>query len=331
MSTRFNAERGSTARLKIRFEVSGVTLYDPAEITQVEIQREDGTVITTLSGASIVQEAVGIYYVDWGIPLTEALEMHHDKWYYRPETAMPVRSATLDFPVYEAGAVIPVTTILTVAAAHAKGCVDVDTALTDGELQDGIDLIAEIMESFAGRKFAPFAASYTISGTGAGYVFLPEWIRAISSVAVYAVDGSLIQTVDVTNLTWEGRRLSFKTWRPWPAGRCVDSICLNLGDVASVFTSGNNNIVIAGTFGDFGSVPLKASHCCCLFLKYLTQEDTLTGPITANFASEGIQGFSKSLREMYEGVTVKGSTGIAELDQLLNLLRRKRFKCVVPS
>ena len=54
------------------------------------------------------------------------------------------------------------------------------------------------------------------------------------------------------------------------------------------------------------------------------QDGNGAGPAAGNYSAESTELRSYTLRDVVEGLAIRGSTGIPEVDHLMNLLRRVR-------
>jgi len=310
--SRFLAEQGQTVRLGISFEDQNLQLYDPYAIAKVEILAEDDTLLATKTGADIVHNGVGIYYVDWAIPGAADLGKHYDKWYYTPVTGHDEVSAKLEFYVYLAGTFLQTDSYLTVSEAKAR-CL-VGTALSDTDIQYLIRVAMTIIDRCAGQHFLPVSKSLDVDGTGEGYLVLPKALLQLTG----------LENLDSPSMAFTPADYRMKgTWlfhKDWKTGAVIPAhlACYNGG----YFPRGHRNIRVTGIWGLYEACPVDIQHATCLLLRYAGQWDTVYGPIISKYARESVDGWSYALREVFKQATLNRSTGHPAVDVIIQNHRR---------
>lgn len=322
--SRYAAEQGQTVVLGIRFETSTGALYDPSDISQVEILDADSNVIATIPGASIVNDAVGIYHVEWAIPGAETLGKHYDKWYYTPTAGGTEINATLEFIVYAAGTFSPAAYYLSVADARAN-CLP-DCPLTDSEIQYLIGIAMAIVDRVCNQHFLPVTETRDFDGTGSFYLECDEPMQELKSIE--NLDDATA-TYDVSDYRIRGTWLIHKDGRAWPynqleppTGEDAVSYCSGTGEV---FSRGWKNIRVEAAWGLYENVPNLVVQATCLLVMYGAKWGTVRGPMFANFSSESTDGYAYTLRKVFEKASIHQETGLPDVDGLLVKFRRKQF------
>jgi len=322
--SRYAAERGQTVRLGIKFHDPEGNLYDPYAFTQVEILAADLTVLHTFVASGIVRDATGLYYVDWAVPGAETLGKHYDKWYYTPEAGHDAVTATLEFYVYAAGTFAAADYYLSVTEARAR-CL-ISSPLPDDDIQYLIRLAMSIIDRVCGQHFLPVQETRYVDGTGMFY--LPCDGPILELTAITNLDDSTA-TFTVADYRIRGTWLIHKDGRPWPrnqmdppTGEAAVAYC---SGTSSIFPYGFKNIAVEATWGLYAACPDPISLATCLLLKEGGKWDTVTAPMFANFASESVDGYAYTLRELFERAAVHNETGIPAIDGLLFSFLRKQF------
>jgi hypothetical protein len=310
--SRYEAEQGQTVRLGIRFELPTGDLYDPDSISQVEIMDASSVVIDTIPGTNVVKIAVGVYYVDWPIPLAETEGKHYDRWSYVPATGHTGTIAKQEFIVFAAGSFSVSAYYISVENAKAR-CL-VGTSLSDSDVQYLIKLAMAIIDRCAGQHFLPQVRSIDVDGTGEGFLPLPQPLAELTGLS----------NLDDTSMTFTISDYRTKgTWlfhKDWKTGAAIPAqlACLDGG----YFPRGHRNIRVTGTWGMYETCPIDIEHAACLLLRYAGQWDTLTGPIIENYSRESVDGWSYALREVFTKAIVNRSTGHPDVDVIIQNHRR---------
>lgn len=322
--SRFEAEQGQTVRLGIRFELPTGDLYDPDSISAVEILDADSVLITTIPAGSIVKMAVGVYYVDWPIPLTETLGKHYDLWSYVPALGHTDTTAKLEFIVQAAGTFSPAAYYLTVDEARTS-CLP-DCPLSDDDIQLLIRIAMAIIDRICNQHFLPVVEERDCDGSGAFYLECADPIVELHSIANL---DDITATYDVADYRKRGTWLIHKDGRAWPynmleapTGEAAVSYCSGTG---VCFPRGWKNIRVNATWGLYATCPEPITHATCLLIMYAAKWGTITAPMGANFESESVDGYAYKLREIFEREAVHNETGLPDVDLLLANYLRKQF------
>lgn len=317
--SRFAAEQGDTVRLRVRFTRNG-NLYDPFDISKVEIRRRTGPttteLVSTILAASVVQEAQGNFYVDWVIPADQEVGAHVDRWYFTPDSGDAEINDDASFAVLPEGSVVPAVGGY-IDVAEIRSTYLPDSLLDDSDINILIAEGTEYAEKYTGQWFGARALTINVDGTGAPYLILPYTIRTVESLTV--VHGSPTIELDVDNFVIKGRWLVHKNYLPYPwtmdnAG-CFICGC-TFGDI---FPRGQDNIEVVGTFGTFADVPVLIKRAVGLWVMHAGRDDHRTSAAAYNFETESVEQHSYGLRHLNEGIKISGASGINEVDHLLNL------------
>lgn len=310
---RWQAERGATVRLRVRFEESGV-LYDPDAITQVEIIDPASVVIDTLA-AGWVHESTGVYYLDWPIPAAATLGLHQDRWTYRPFPGYALRTGVSSFAVFAVGAFTAGDGYMSADELRTEGYVDAASPLTDAQLDYLSRLATVFFENASGRVFREVQTTIDVDGTGRLDLPLPITAPIQSLVSIEDLDG--VMTFDVDDFRVRGSRIFHKDWRPKffafgdlpPWLRCSDG---------TIFPVGVMNLRVTAAVGKYTTPPELVKHAVGLMVKAACADDTVTAPWLVNYSSETVDGQSVVYRDTDPGSRKKVSTGIAEVDVIIN-------------
>jgi hypothetical protein len=320
--SRYAAEQGQTVKLGIKFETAGNVLYDPSDIAKVEILDENDTIITTIT--SITKDAVGVYYVEWGIPLAETLGKHYDKWYYTPWAGGTEITAKLEFYIYAAGTFEAADYYLSVSQARSR-CLP-DCPLSDADVQYLIRLAMAIIDRVCHQHFLPVREMRDCDGTDSFYLECNGPIIELKGIT--NLDDAAA-TFTVSDYRIRGTWLIHKDGRAWPynlleepSGEAAVKWC---GGTSEVFTRGWRNIRVDATWGLYPTCPEPIEHATCLLLMYGAKWGTVTAPMFANFASESVDGYVYTLRKIFERAAVHHETGLPDVDGLLANFLRKQF------
>ena len=316
--SRWAAEQGQTVQLGIKFHDPNGNLYDPHSFTKVEILAENLAVLKTFTAAEIGHLSTGRYYVEWVIPGAETLGKHYDKWYYTPEAGHDEVTATLEFYIYGSGTFATDDYYLSVSDAKAN-CLDAESTLTDPQIQYLISLAMATIDRCTEQHFLPMTASRDYDGSGRYYLEMDEPILSITSIV----------NLDDTDQTFTPSDLRIKgTWlvhKDYVEG-CDITTCGSCGTLPGcVFPKGHRNIRVTGTWGLYESCPDLIKQATCLLLHFAGQWDTVTGPMTAPNISESVEGYSYSLRKVYEYASTHKETGYPEVDAILAKFPRIQF------
>lgn len=318
------AQQGQTVRLHATFKFAG-SLFDPFEIRQVVIYAADGvTEVATFSGAEIVRESLGLYYVDWPIPADEPTTIHFDHW-FATATSGGTEEEFGDnhFLVLAFSSSSPDTAWVTVAEVRAA--IPSDSALTDVEIANQIDLAQTIIRECTGNNFLPTSKTVVFDGTGRERLPLGEPILSVSRAAVIGCGGTeseipveeIVLSKSRTMLSLgHGARRSERALGTdgWPGGP---------GTVGSVFgcriwPAGFANIAITGDWGRYTSVPASIKAALILLIRYATFCDDPNGVPSEAFKSESIPGDrAYTLAEVYANAKVNNLTGYPDVDRIL--------------
>lgn len=316
---RYQAEQDQTVQLAIRFE-SGAdrTPYDPSAIAKVEILDANDVLITTKTGADIVNDAIGIYHVDWAIPAAEVLGKHYDKWYYTPSAGHSDLEAKLEFIVYQSGTWSVTDYYLSVADARAD-CLDANTSLTDAQIQTLIILAMGIIDRCTEQHFLPYAATRDYDGSGKYFLEMDEPIQTIASIT----------NLDNANQTFTPSDFRIKgTWlihKDYVEGANLPAH-LQCGITnGAIFTKGHKNIRVEGTWGLYEYLEPLIKQATCLLVGFGGQWDTTTGPMISPMMGESVEGYGYTLRKVYEHAAIHKETGYPEVDTILSNFRRMQF------
>ncbi len=328
--SRFEAQQGDTVRLKVRIEQNDV-LFDPFAMGDVQIRRRTSAttdeLVETIPAASIVREAVGIYYVDWAIPIAAPVGAHVDRWFLTESSGDAQGNRDADFVVFELGSIVIATGYISVdeiRAVYMPG-----TSLSDARIGMLIELASEICNRYTGRYFGGRSETLLADGTGQAWIVLDKIIQAFSEIVVTA--GGSSYNLSIADFVTKGRWLIHREFLPRGAYGSWDPRCVTICGCAfgDIFARGQKNVAVTGVFGDFAAVPLVIQRATGLLVKYGGQDEFGAGPMASNFSSETIEGHTRTLRDVLTNIDVRGSTGIPEIDHLLNLVRRQRGRVSV--
>ncbi len=324
--SRFQAEQGTTVRLRVRFERND-NLFDPFAINKVEIHQRTGpattVLVATILGASVVQEAQGIFYVDWTIPSTQDVGAYVDRWYFDPDSGDAEISDDATFVILQAGAISIASGYITVEEVRDRYLPD--TALSDADLAVLIDEATEIVEHYTGRFFGGRAMTLELDGTGQCWIVAPYHVQSISSITVEdsCCFGSSGETVNVADFALKGRWIIHKHYLPWPHSGVRDTALVCGCGCCDFFARGQKNVTIEGVFGLYDEVPALIKRATGLLVMYGGEDDSRTTPMGFNYDTESKEQHSYGRRatDTAQRVEIRGATGIPEVDSILNLFR----------
>lgn len=330
--SRFQAEQGTIVRLRVRFERND-NLFDPDSITKVEIRQRTGptdtVLVATILPASVVQEAQGIYYVDWPIPSTQDVGAYVDRWYFTVDAGDPETSDDASFVILQAGAISIASGYITVEEVRDRYLPE--TALSDADLAVLIEEATEIVNYYTGRFFGARAMTLELDGTGECWIVAPYHVQSISSITVRdSCCPSTIEPIDVDDYVLKGRWIIHKGFLPWPHSGARDShlVCGCSPACCDVFSRGQKNVTIEGMFGLYENVPALIKRATGLLVMYGGEDDSRTTPMGYNYDSEsspslpgGTTSYARRATDTLAAVKMRGATGIPEVDGILNLFR----------
>lgn len=325
--SRFEATQGDIVRLRVEFRRNGAE-FDPDSITRVQIRRRTGPttdeLIEELPGTTVVREAVGVYYLDWPIPAGEPVGAHVDRWFFVESAGDSETSRDADFVVFAAGSLAGVDGYQTVA--EIREVFLPGSTLSDARIGQLIRLASDIAERYTGRYFGGRSKTITADGTGQAWIVLDEFVQRIDSMTV--MFGTSVRSLDPADFVIKGRWVIHRDFLPSrdPWLGCVSICACPFGDL---FERGQRNVSVTGIFGDFDDVPEVVKRAVGLLVKYGGQDEYGAGPMAANYSSESVEQHSYSLREASQNIDIRSSTGINEVDHLLNLVRKVRGRLSV--
>lgn len=323
---RWEATRGDTVRLGIRFEQNQTLLIDPFLISKVEILNPSDVVIATFT-TGWIQEAVGVWYLDWPIPADATLGLYHDRWTWQPYSGYDTRADTNGFAVFADGATggdadgdgdgdrDSCPQYLTAAEVKDRGYLDIGTLLTDSQINHLSRMATRFVENATGRIFCPWAGSVDVDGSGHCYQALPAKYQIRSLTSIEDLEGTA--TIEVSSLKWRGSRIFHRDWRP-PRCGCGGIGGFHFLGCDDCFPCGVLNIRVTGVFGSFAVVPELIKHAIGLMVKAGGVDDTITAPWIVNYQTESVDGQSVNYRVMDNGSGHKAMTGLPEVDAILN-------------
>jgi len=316
------AQQGQTVRLKATFLLGG-TLFDPDDVREVRILAADGeTILATFTGADIVHEALGVFYVDWAIPSDEPTNVHFDRWFVTASSGGTEDQETEHFLV------LPFSTVTAHAAYMTPDELRLelpgDTTMSDAQLVTAIALAQLSIEEVSGNTFLPFPKTVTFDGNGRGMLPLGEPIQSVSEARIIGCGGA-DTLLDVTqiriaksktalflgNVVRRSDRLLGYYDGSWPTGRVGSASC-------GVWPSGAQNIAISGNWGRYATVPITIRACLIQLVRNATFCDDPLGLPSNAFQSESIPGDRNyTLREVWKNVTLNNGTGYPDIDAIL--------------
>jgi hypothetical protein len=172
--------------------------------------------------------------------------------------------------------------------------------------------------------------TYHLDGTGQPWIILPEFIQAIYSIEVDC-DGLDPTFLDPLDFAIKGRWLVGKSFLPWPFEDCsIERIVCSCAAGTTVFPRGQKNVTITGSFGLYPQVPALIRRATGLLVMHGGRDDLRTSPMAYNFSTESVEQHSYGLRELANSsIVLKGSTGIVEVDHILNNFRKIRGRMAV--
>ena len=314
--SRYQAEQGQTVRLGIRFELPTGDLYDPDSISQVEIMDADSVVIATIPAGSIVNEAVGVYHVDWAIPAAEALGKHYDQWSYVPVAGHAGTIAKLEFIVYAAGTFGVSDYYISVADAKAE-CL-ADSPLSDADVQYLIRCAMAIVDRVTGQHFVPVEEARDFDGSGSFWLKMnAPWQEILS---IDNLDNDAV-TYTIGDFRRKGSWIVHKDFLPWPQASDQPAH-LSCGSDGTVFARGQRNIRVTARWGRYATCPDPVRQATCVLLSHAARYDRLDGAFVANMSRESSEGYSYVLRKIYNKAVIDNMTGYPDVDGPLVLYRR---------
>jgi hypothetical protein len=316
--SRWAAEQGQTVQLGIKFHDPNGNLYDPYEIRQVEIMREDLSIQKTFVTSEVHRLSTGRYYIEWVIPGSETVGKHYDKWYYTPEAGHDEVTAQLEFYVYASGTFTTDDYYLSVSDAKAN-CLDADTGLTDPQIQYLITLAMAIIDRCCEQHFLPVTGSRVFDGTGSYYLDMDEPIQSVTNIENL---DSASYSYTVSDFRIKGTWLIHKDYVE--GAELPAHLACGVTDT-SLFPKGHQNIRVTGTWGLYETVPDLITQATCLLLYFGGQWDTVTGPMISPNMNESVEGYAYTLRKVYEHAGIHKETGYPEVDTILAQFRRMQF------
>lgn len=316
--SRWAAEQGQTVQLGIKFHDPNGNLYDPYLISKVEILAEDLSVLATFTGTAIKRLSTGRYYVEWVIPGNETTGKHYDKWYYTPEAGHDEVTAQLEFYVYKSGTFATDDYYLSASDARSN-CLHPETTLTDEQIQHLISIAMAIIDRITNQHFLPYTETRYYDGTGSYFLNLDEPLQSLTSIENR---DNASDTFNPSDFRIKGTWLVHKDYLA--AAELPAHLACGAGNGA-IFPKGHKNIAVTGTWGLYESCPEPIKQATCLLLHFAGQWDTTTGPMIAAAANESVEGYSYSLRQVYQNAAIHRETGYPEVDAILANYRRLQF------
>lgn len=326
--SRFEATQGDVVRLRVRMQKNEVE-FDPFAMGNIEIRRRTSAttdvLVDTIPSASITREGIGVYFVDWPIPISEPIGAHIDRWFFTESLGDTEIHRDAEFVVFAQGSLTPAAGYITVQ--EVRDVYLPSSILPDSRIGILIETASEIVDKYTGRYFGGRSKTITEDGTGQAWIALDEKPIEVTAISVRSFE--TVRELDPLDFVIKGRFLVHKDYLP-PGVRdwegCV-SICGCL--FADIFERGQENVSVTGIFGDFASIPKPIERAVGLLVKYAGQDQLGAGPMAANYTSESVEQHSYALREVSSNIELRGATGIAEVDHILNLYRRREGRLSV--
>ena len=332
---RGQAQQGQTVTLRMRFELGG-TLFDPVEISQVQILDPSDAVLETITGAAIIKDAVGLYHVDWAIPAAAETETHHDRWFARATAGADMKQFTLNFFVLPFSASTGDSPYLTLE--EATSYLPLDTALTSSEISALVLLSQEIVEAVAGQTFLPVDMARVFDGTGRRVLPLDAPLQNWS-VLEYLYDSATGWT-DVTptsvhdlRIMRSKRMLALGNARSYAqGGRNLHrdygcSAILTSALACSYFPAGTQNVRVTGSWGDWATVPRQVKAAVGALVRYAGSCDDPQALPGAAYSVEAVPGGrAYTLRQILFNAMRDRLTGFPDVDSILT-----RFPTFTPA
>lgn len=329
--SRFDAHQGDTVRLRVLFQRNG-TAFDPDQITKIEIRKRTGAtdsdLIVTLDAGDVVQEAQGIFYIDWGIPIDQEIGSYIDRWYVIRDSGDPEEFDDGTFGIFAQDVSAP-SGLISVGEVRADYLID--SPLADTQIQDLIDQAGELAYMYTGRTFGADTRTIYVDGTGEMWLPLPFPALEIDSITASLIGGSS-EVLDPDDFVIKGPWLVSKEFVPWPRDMRMEG-CFLCGGCASggVFPFGHRNIALTGRFGLYGTVPKLIKRMAGLWCKYAGADGTPSSPAAGNYDGESteLHSYNRRASDTLASVKLRGATGIYEIDHILNLYRGTTIRMAV--
>lgn len=318
------AQQGQTVRLRAIFRKAG-SLIDPFQIRQVEVRSNDNVVLATFTGAQIVRESLGEFYVDWFIPSNETPDVHFDRWYATALSGMDEEQFQFHFLVLPFSTTTVDAAYMTVDEGYEY--LPDDTLITAIELQEGIALGQEIIEWCAGQSFLPVTESRVFDGNGRRHLPVNRPILRVSEVLTrpcgcdwtqaMVIDPCMVvisESKTLLGLGNAGRRSASYGYAdpPWQLGCC------------SYWPNGMQNVRITGDWGRHETVPLQVKAALGALLRETLRCDDPKELPSAEFESESFPGDrTYVLRKVWSNIKANDATGYPSVDAILSRFEKQ--------
>jgi len=317
------AQQGHTVRLRAIFRKAG-SLIDPFQVRQVEIRSNDSVVLATFTGASIVRESLGTFYVDWFTPNDEPPTVHFDRWYATALSGMAEEQFEFHFLVLPFSAVLPGAFYMT--TDELLEFLPDDTEATPADLEYQLLLGQDIFENKTGRNFLPLTEARTFDGSGRAVLPIADPILRVSAARILgctpgcddtgtAIDPCLIRITRSRTFLALGNVVpgSQRYARPWRTPGCC-----------GVWPAGTQNIQITGDWGLYDVVPRPIKAALGALIREAMRCDDARELPSAEFEAEAMPGDrSYTLRKVWQNVTANAGTGYPGIDAILHDFTRQ--------
>lgn len=330
--SRFEAEQGVVVRLRVRFERNDA-LFDPDSIERIEIHRRTGPtdteLVDTIDASEVVQEAQGIFYVDWAIPSDQTVGAYVDRWYFIRDSGDAEEFDDATFGIAIAGT-FGSTGIISIDEVRAGYLIN--SNLSDADIQTLIDQAGEIIYYGTGKNFASPSTTIHVDGTGAPYLILPDAVLEIESIEATEPNcGSSLSSFDPDDYAIKSNWIVSKSFRPMNADPCAGACDLCADPCSGIFPFGHRNIAVTGRFGLYEEIPALIKRAAGLWCKYAGADGTISAPAAANEDSESTQlhSYTRRASDTLAQIHLRGHTGIYEIDHILNLFRATTIRMMV--
>jgi hypothetical protein len=300
------------------FRMAG-NLFDPFEVSSVEIRDPAGLLIETIAAGSITHTGLGTYEVAYSVPGDADDGLWSDTWTYVAESGDSPATATLHFAVTVGAATgLPGDPWFTLDDYREK--LHEDTVATDAEVEKAALIAQDLIGIITGKTFVATAETFLLDGTGKPQLFMPHNKRIQEITSIKSLDLDDTETdIDISTLAVKRRFVVFRDYFKGDTACAEQEPCSTTWN--GTFPRGRNNIKVTGLFGDYLTPPPGIELAAKLLVSRLIEQEF---GIVA-YSTEGVAGdFSATMKDVFTSATTKGSTGWGDCDSLLATYRSRR-------
>lgn len=328
---RSHAQVGDSVILRAEFTQAN-TLADPSDISQVLILDASFATVATIAAAAVVQDAVGKYHVEWGVPAAGPTGQYYDRWFATPSDGAVEKEFTHSFYVSVFASAAATTPYMT--TAELKEYLPDATGLSDAQVAAMGLMAQEVAEAVAGgHKFLPVDEARVFDGLGRPVqpFDIPIIRGSITAIEFLRDDGwEDVTPANSQDIRYMKSRLmvgigNVRSRSQRSRSACERWGCLTTSSITGcgIFPIGLQNVRITASWGRWEEVPLHVKHAIGLLVSKAGRCDNPQGAMSNPYEAESV-GTDRAFtwRDILVDAKTKRTTGFGDVDALLKRVPR---------